>query len=197
MPGLTLNNLDKYISELPSLSTVVTRLLSLLQRQDVTMAALTTELNKDQALTARILRIANSPFYGFPSHISSLQHASTLLGLHTMHSIITAAGIISHFPLAKDDGFDRLTFWQHAIGTGIAAQVLSKPSGFDADQAFTAGLLHDIGKLVLAAYFEEDFSRVMAYRDEHQCLLRKAEKAVRSEERRVGKECRSRWSPYH
>ncbi len=176
--GLTFDKLDSQIGQLPSLSIIVTRLLVLLQRDDVTMAALTAEIARDQALATRILRIANSPFYGLSSHIGSLQQAGTLLGLHTMHSIITAAGIIGHFPPRQDTGFDRFSFWLHAIGTGIAAQVIARRSGLDSEQAFTAGLLHDIGKVVLTAYFEQDFARVLVYRDEHDCLIREAEQEV-------------------
>lgn len=178
MTNLTLQNLDKHISHLPSLSSIITRLLGLLQRDDVSMALLTAEIAGDQALVARILRIANSPFYGLSSHIGSLQQAGTLLGLHTMHGIITAAGIIGHFPPQQDSGFDRCSFWLHAIGTGITAQVLARRSGLDSEQSFTAGLLHDIGKVVLAAYFEQDFVRVLEYRDQHDCLIREAEQQV-------------------
>lgn len=178
MSTLNLDNLDKQIGQLPSLSAIVTRLLTLLQRDDITMAALMSEIGNDQALTARILRIANSPFYGLSTHIGSLSHAGTLLGLHTLRGIITAAGIIGHFPSQQDKHFDRQSFWLHAIGTGIAAQVLARRSGLDPEQAFTAGLLHDLGKLVLAAYFQDDFARVLTWRGEHGCLIREAEQSV-------------------
>lgn len=176
--NLTLDNLDRKVQQLPSLSVIVTRLLTLLQNSDITMAALTEEISKDQGLTVRILRIANSPFYGMSSRIDNIQQAGTLLGLHTIHGIIVAAGIIGHFPPQEDQSFDRQSFWLHSIGTGCCAQVLARHAGLDPEQAFTAGLLHDIGKLVLAAYFEDDFSRVLVWRDEHGCLLREAEESV-------------------
>ncbi|VAX07070.1 hypothetical protein MNBD_GAMMA25-779 [hydrothermal vent metagenome] len=175
---LTLDNLEQKVQQLPSLSAIVTRLLALLQDTDITMAALTTEISKDQALTARVLRIANSPFYGMSSHIDNLQQAGTLLGLHTIHGIITAVGIIGHFPPQENQRFDCYSFWLHSIGTGCCAQVIARHTGLDPEQAFTAGLLHDIGKLVLAAYFEDNFSRVLAWRDKHDCLIREAEESV-------------------
>ncbi len=178
MKTLTPDNMERKVQQLPSLSAIVTRLLGLLQHEDVTMAALMVEIGNDQALTARILRIANSPFYGLSTRICSLQHAGTLLGLRTLQGIITAAGIIGHFPAQQDPGFDRHSFWLHAIGTGCCARVLAHHSGLDTEQAFTAGLLHDIGKVVLAAYFENDFARVLVWRDKHDCLIREAEQAV-------------------
>ncbi len=175
---LMLDNLEQKVQQLPSLSAIIARLLNLLQREDISMKVLIMEISKDQALMARILRIANSPFYGLSSRISSLQHAGILLGLHSLQGIITATGVMGHFPAGQDQVFNRQSFWQHAIGTGIAAQVLARHSGLDVEQAFTAGLLHDIGKLVLVVYFENEFIQVLAWRDEHDCLIREAEQAV-------------------
>ncbi|MCW9023830.1 MAG: HDOD domain-containing protein [Gammaproteobacteria bacterium] len=178
MAKLTRESLSKEIQQLPSLSVIVTHLLTQLQRDDVAMAELMEEASHDQALAARILHIANSPFYGLSAHIGSLKDAGTMLGIHTLYNIVTAAGIIGHFPPAEDQNFDRHSFWQHVIGTGICARVLAHHAGMDQELAFTAGLLHDIGKVVMAVYFEEDFARVLAYRDEHDCLIREAEQAV-------------------
>jgi len=178
MASLNINNLDREVRELPSLSAVVSQLLTLLQRDDVAMAELMEEIGRDQGLAARILRIANSPFYGLSSRIGSLTDAGAMLGVHTLSNIVTAAGIMGQFPATEDESFDRLSFWQHAIGVGTCARVLARHGGLDPEVAFTSGLLHDIGKLVMAAYFEDDFSQVLAYRDEHDCLLRDAEQAV-------------------
>ncbi|NOX75469.1 MAG: HDOD domain-containing protein [Gammaproteobacteria bacterium] len=178
MSQLNLRNLDHEIHQLPSLSVVVTQLLELLGHDDLTMTQLMTLVGKDQALAARILRIANSPFYGLSRRVGSLQDAGTLLGIHTLGNIVTAAGVMGHFPPGGGDGFDRLSFWQHAIGVGTCARVLARHGGLDAEMGFTAGLLHDMGKLVLASYFTSDFAAVLTWRDEHDCLLRDAEQAV-------------------
>ncbi len=178
MASLNINNLDREVRELPSLSVVVSQLLTLLQRDDVAMLELMEEIGRDQGLAARILRIANSPFYGLSTHIGSLKDAGAMLGIHTLSNIVTAAGIMGHFPPTEDESFDRQSFWKHAIGVGICARVLARHSGLDPEVAFTSGLLHDIGKLVMAAYFEADFSLVLACRDEHDCLLRDAEQVV-------------------
>ena len=178
MTVLTRGNLAREVRELPSLSAIVTQLLTMLQREDVAMADLMEEIGRDQALAARILRIANSPFYGMSTHIGSLKDAGTMLGVHTLYNIVTAAGIMGHFPPTRDDHFDRISFWRHAIGTGVCARVLARYAALEPELSFTAGLLHDIGKLVMAVYFVDDFSRVLAYRDTHDCLLREAEEAV-------------------
>ncbi len=175
---LTRESLDKEIQQLPSLSTIVMEVLRLLDQGDVDLPALMKKIGQDQSLAARVLRVVNSPFYGFPARIGSLKDAGMMLGVHSLRNIVTAAGIMGHFPPGKDESFGRLSFWQHAIGTGVAANVLARHCGLDQEVAFTAGLLHDIGKLVMTVYFPADFAQVLAWRDAQDCLLRDAEQAV-------------------
>jgi putative nucleotidyltransferase with HDIG domain len=177
-PQLTRATLDKEIQQLPALSVIVTEVLTLIDQGDVELTVLMQKIAQDQALAARVLRVVNSPFYGFSRHIASLKDAGMMLGVHTLRNIVMAAGIMGHFPPGKDEGFDRLSFWQHAIGTGVAAKVLASQCGLDEETAFTAGLLHDVGKLVMAVYFPADFDQVLAMRDARDSLLKDAEKAV-------------------
>lgn len=178
MSNLSLTNLEQQVQQLPSLSLVVNRVLTLLQRKDVTVSILVAEIQHDQGLTVNILRIANSPFYGLSTRIDNLGDAITLLGLSTLQCIIMAVGVIGHFPPSNDRNFNSHSFWLHAIGTGSCARVLALYVGLDAEKAFTVGLLHDIGKVVLAAYFEDDFAQVLAFRDQQDCLIRTAEHSV-------------------
>jgi putative nucleotidyltransferase with HDIG domain len=175
---LTVQQLDTEIQQLPSLSLVVTEVLSILERGNVDLSTLMRKVSQDQALAARVLKVANSPFYGFSRDVGSLREAGIMLGTHTIKHIVTAVGIINHFSLDDNELFDHVAFWQHAMGTGICAKVLSRHCGFDQETAFTAGLLHDVGKLVMAAHFTEDFIQILAYRDEHDCLLKDAEASV-------------------
>ncbi|GMR19462.1 MAG: HDOD domain-containing protein [Gammaproteobacteria bacterium] len=175
---LTRATLEKEIQQLPALSVIVTEVLTMIDRGDVELVVIMQKIGQDQALAARILRVVNSPFYGFSRHIGSLKDAGMMLGVHTLYNIVMAAGIMGHFPPGEDQGFDRLSFWQHAIGTGVAAKVLAGHCGLHQETAFTAGLLHDIGKLVMAAYFPADFDRVLAARNAQDCLLKDAEQLV-------------------
>ncbi len=177
-PQLTRAILEKEIQQLPALPAIVSEVLALFDRGGVDLVVLMQKIGQDPALAARVLRVVNSPFYGFSRHIGSLKDAGMMLGVHTLRNIVTAVGIMSHFPPGGDVGFDRLSFWQHAIDTGVAAKVLAGHCGLDGETAFTAGLLHDIGKLVMAAYFPADFEQVLTTRDERDCPLREAEQAV-------------------
>lgn len=178
MAKLTLKSLDSEIQQLPSLSVIVMEVLSLIEKGDVNLPVLMKKIAQDQALAARVLKVANSPFYGFSRNIASLKDAGIMLGIHTVQHIVTAAGIIGHFSAEENQCFDRAAFWQHSIGTGICAKMLANHCSLDQETAFTAGLLHDIGKLVMAVHFSDDFQEILGYRNEHDCLLKDAEKAV-------------------
>ncbi len=194
MEPLTLDQVAKAIQQVPSLSAVVMEILASFDRQDIEMADLARKLGQDQGLTARVLRVANSPFYGMSSKVGTVQEAVVVLGLHSVRSLVAAAGIIGQFPQTEHQDFDRTGFWQHSIGTAACAQTLAKRLGKDSALAFTAGLLHDIGKLALDAYFHEDYQRALAYRLAEDATLQEAELAVLGlDHTLVGHELASRW----
>lgn len=166
------------VHQLPSLSVVVRELLDSFEGDNVRIPQLVSKINRDQGLAARVLRVANSAFYGFPGNIGSINEAVVVLGFHAVRSLALASGIIGQFSPAEGKQFDRLAFWQHAIGTGVAARVLANVLGRNAEEAFAAGLLHDVGKLVLDAHFHEDFCAVLSYVKNNDCTMLEAEKSV-------------------
>lgn len=172
---LTLEQLDQKIQKIPSLPRVVTKILNMIDQGDFNVGDLGKVISQDPGIAARTLHIANSPFYGVPGEVGSINEACVLLGVHTIRSIVLANGIINAFPIDNVGKFDRFEFWRHAAGTGVASRVLAKHHGYDEWLAFTAGLLHDIGKLVQDVYFHEVFEQVLQYREAEDCLLREAE----------------------
>lgn len=176
LPSLT--EVEAAIGQLPALPTIIMEVLRVIDSGAAEMMVLDRLISNDQGLASRILRIANSPFYGMSTHIDTIKDACVLLGVHTLRHLTLACGVISRFPPGKDGGFDRLQLWRHAVGVGIAARVLATRCHLDADQAFTAGLLHDIGKLALDTCFPAQYAQVLKYRDSADCSLRAAELAV-------------------
>lgn len=164
------------VRQLPSLSVVVADLLASLSREDMDTASLVNKIAQDQGLAARVLRVANSPFYGLSSRVGGVHEAVVVLGFHAVRSLALAAGIINVFPRGAGK-FDRLAFWQHAVGTGVCARVVAARLGQDPESAFTAGLLHDIGKLAVHVYFPEVFDAVLACRGDDTALV-EAERLV-------------------
>lgn len=194
MGKLTIEQVIKGVQQVPSLSAVVLEVLASFDRENIEIAGLVQKLGQDQGLTARVLRVANSPFYGISSKVGSVGEAVVVLGFHNVRSLVAAAGIINQFPVSEGNGLDRLAFWRHGLGTAVCAQVLAKALGRDQALAFTAGLLHDVGRLVLDAYFHDDFKAAMAHRMAEDSTLLDAELAVLGvEHAQVGFELARRW----
>lgn len=190
----SLPEVEAAIGQLPALPTIILEVLRVIDSGEAEMLALDRLISNDQGLASRILRIANSPFYGMSSHIDTIKDACVLLGVHTLRHLTLACGVISRFPPGKEGGFDRLQLWRHAVGVGIAARVLAERCHVDADQAFTAGLLHDIGKLALDTCFPAQYAQVLSHRDSADCSLRAAELAVLGfDHSEVGVQLGKRW----
>jgi putative nucleotidyltransferase with HDIG domain len=168
----------KQIQDLPSLPAIVMDLLNSIDQEDLDIGVLAQKVTLDQALTAKTLRFANSSFYGTPTKVTTIQQAITVLGVQTVRNLITAAAMTGCFPKGKINFFDFKAFWRHSIATAICANVLARHLRINQDYAFTAGLLHDIGRLVLVTRFPDFYEQVLAYRAEHDCYLIEAERAV-------------------
>lgn len=191
---LTIEQVVKAVQQVPSLSAVVAEILASFDKQNLDLDDLAQKLNQDQGLTARLLRVANSPFYGMSGKIGSVNEALVVLGFHNVRSLVSAAGIISQFSESENNGLDRVGFWQHGIATAVCAQVLAKDAGQNQALAFTAGLLHDIGKLVLDAYFCDNFRQTLAHQAAKDTNLIEAEHAVLGvDHSAVGFELAKRW----
>lgn len=182
------------IHRLPSLPAVVLELLTSLGQDDVNTEALAQKIAQDQALTAKTLRLANSSFYGMENQVTTMQEAIAILGFRTVRSLVTTAALIGTF---ANDGHTRVNltpFWRHAIAVAVCARELASGLKLNAEYAYIAGLLHDIGRLVLVTQFPSDYAAAMAYRKTHDCLVLQAEKAVLGvDHARVGYVLVQRW----
>jgi len=118
------------------------------------------KISQDPPMVVRILRIANSSFYGMSREISSLQQAIVLLGLKRVKNMLLGACFSNILPVRHKD-FDYPLFWHHSMAVADCARQLAIYTGSGQDIAFTAGLLHDIGLLVIVLLFPDDFSRII------------------------------------
>ncbi|HAT33145.1 MAG TPA: histidine kinase [Janthinobacterium sp.] len=175
---LTYDDVVANLTDLPSLPAVVMELLNSIDQEDVDISVLAKKVSHDQALTAKTLRLANSSLYGLQVKVTTIQQAITYLGFQTTRNLITAAAVTGCFPEGQCEGFDDKAFWHHSIATAACAKVLARQIRFNQDYAFTGGLLHDIGRLVLVTSFPQHFARVISYRVAHDCSMLVAERAV-------------------
>ncbi|MFS2004829.1 HDOD domain-containing protein [Duganella sp. CT11-25] len=175
---LSYDDVVRNLDDLPSLPAVVMELLNSIDQDDIDISVLAKKVSHDQALTAKTLRLANSSLYGLQVKVTTIQQAITYLGFQTTRNLITAAAVTGCFAEGHCPGFDHKAFWRHSIATAACAKVLARQMRFNQDYAFTAGLLHDIGRLVLVSCFPNQYSETIAYRAQHDCYLLEAERTV-------------------
>ncbi len=175
-----LKRVTQSIIGLPTLPTVVSQMIGLIDNPRTSARAVARLIATDQALTAKILKLANSAFYGFPRTIATVNHAVVVLGFETVKSLGLSVSVLERFAGGgPETSFDRQRFWEHSIAVGVAAQLLGARLRYRVQgEAFAAGILHDIGKLILSQYFPDEFARVMAMVREENVYIGKAEEAV-------------------
>ncbi len=170
------------IAGLPTLPSILENLNKLMMNPDTSANDVAELIQKDPAITSKILRVVNSSFYGFPRRIKTITHAIVILGFNTVKSIVLSTSIFEMFGEDEQEGglFNHREFWRHSIGCGAAARVISQKTDLstEGEEFFIAGLLHDLGKIVLDQHLEEEFGKVLNYTREHDCLIVEAEEEV-------------------
>jgi putative nucleotidyltransferase with HDIG domain len=143
--------LSRRIGRLPTLPQAVLDVMALLRDEASSGEACAAAIARDGGMTAVVLRLANSAFYGAAGRVASVRDALHLLGRRTLAGVLTTAAVCTRLERPVCEGFDFVAFWRHGLATAIAAQSLARELALDDDVAFTAGLLHDVGIAVLAS----------------------------------------------
>jgi putative nucleotidyltransferase with HDIG domain len=156
-------NLEHYlkgIGDLPPMPDIAARVLRAVEGGDCSVHDLRLIIERDPAIVARILKVANSALYGFARQIDTLSHALALLGMQTVRNLVLAASISQMF--ARYGLMEKLIF-EHASLCGPVAHRLARyvAGKWDPEEAFVAGLLHDMGKIVLANSYRDEYENVV------------------------------------
>ena len=155
------------VGELPTLPHVVQKLASMIGRPNVSAEEIGILIEKDQVLSAKVLRLANSPFYGFPSRIASVAHAVVVLGLNVVKGLTLCA---TAFDMMRNAGMNEL--WRHSLGVAITSHILGTKAGMkNPEEVFVGGLLHDIGKVVLYVKWTDVGQQIVAARQTSHFLM--------------------------
>lgn len=156
------------LHDLPAFPVIVTRLLELTQDQNSSIGDLVRAVESDPAITARLLRIANSPYYSFQRQISTVRESIIVLGFDEVRRL--ALNLTIHKNLVnKGSGklFNQLLFWRHSLAVAIIAKKLAHETKLvDPEEAYVAGLLHDIGKSLLEHHGKISYNEFLEYIDE-------------------------------
>jgi HD-like signal output (HDOD) protein len=168
------------VQGLPTLPSMLNNINQMILNPRTSAKEVAQVISSDPALTSKVLRVVNSSFYGFPNRITTITHAIVILGFNTIKSIVLSSTIFDVFRrTVKPGDFDRTEFWKHSIGCGAAAKVLGRRLGYPMlEELFIAGLLHDVGKIVMDQFLSDKFQEVLGLVRQNDLLIADAEMQV-------------------
>ncbi len=168
------------IDNLPAPSPFLQKLLSIMPDNEGAPERLNEIIVTDPGVSAQVLRVANSAYFGFPGRISTISKAILLLGPREVWSISVGIAFKQQFSgIYVSPAFDLKAFWRHSYFTGIIEGMMAKEvtsGSVTSDEAMIMGLLHDLGRLVMASYFVEKYEQIDAYRRKHGLIPIEAER---------------------
>ena len=190
--------IDDYINSvrlLPAAPRIVPELLRLLKQPDVESGKVVKLISFDPALTANILRICNSAYFAAAVPTFDLQEAVTRVGFQQVYQLVVAATGAKLLGAAqKGYGLDSGELWKHSVATAVAAQLIAKKLGDDENLVFTAALLHDLGKIILASSLEGVYFKLIQETEtRQQSLLESEKKFLGVQHAEVGGRLLERW----
>lgn len=146
------------IRNLPSIPTVIFEVSRRLDNPLTNASELAEIINKDQGMVARILTVANSPLYGLPRKVSTIEFAIVILGFENIKNIITALSMIETLKGGADRYWNRKKYWSHSFATASISKKIADDLGYaKSGEAFTVGLLHDLGISILQRFLHNEF----------------------------------------
>ncbi len=150
------------VEDLPTLPRTVLRITELVNDPRASAKDLSIIITDDQVLTARLLKLVNSSFYGFPQRVSTVTGAIVLLGFDAIRNLLLTTSVLDLFPARiAHVRRDQEQLWDHSLGCAIGAKAIGNFLRHDKlEELFVAGLLHDIGKIVEMMFLPDEFARI-------------------------------------
>jgi len=175
---LDLRKLVEQNPQISSLPTIFYQINEAVEDPECSFVEIGQIISGDPALSARLLRIVNSSFFGFPSKIETIAHAVTIVGTAQLHDLALATTVVNQFKNVPKNVINMEKFWLHSVATGLAARVIAVyRRELNADRFYLMGMLHDLGRLVLFLNAPEQMEKVMS-RYAEEGLLHHAENQV-------------------
>lgn len=144
------------INTLPTIPSVLKKLLAVIENPRISLAEISSFISNDPALATKVLKMVNSPIYGFPGRISSVNQAVILLGLNVVKGLLLGVSVFDLMQRAM------IGLWEHSIGCAVVARIIAQRKQFkEPEEVSAGGLLHDIGKVILILQFPDDYQKAM------------------------------------
>jgi len=174
----------QHVANLPTLPQVATHLLRIINEPLTSSSDVANVIGQDISLSSKVLRLANSAFYGIPHSITNINNAIVVLGFKVINTMVLSLTVFDLFPESNKSArlFDRKAFWLHSLSCGLIAKYLASKIKkfilFDPEEAFCAGLLHDIGKVVMEQYLHQEFHKALQLAKQKKIPLFEAESQI-------------------
>ena len=174
-----LKMIQKKESDLPTLSVVIDRIISVASNEKTTTENLAEVISYDQGMTHKLLKLANSIYYAQKTKVETIKRSITIIGFDEIIGIALGMGILSSFTDKSGLTLDMKALWIHNIGVATVSKELAKKTNPGiANQIFIPALLHDMGKVIFSIYFKDEYRKVRQYAMENKKPLYSAENAV-------------------
>ena len=177
----TLRRLVTQLSLLPTVPTIYLELVRELQVTSPSLERATAVISRDPAMTAKILQLVNSAFFGLPRHLESLDEAIAYVGVDLIKALVLCVPVFSRFDAVRVKDFSPTAIWEHSWRTGVLARRIAAAENLEravCEESFLAGLLHDVGKLVLIANLPTLCREAAALKQKNQIPLHAAEREI-------------------
>jgi len=159
------------IDALPTIPNILKKLLNIIENPKISLDAMGSFISNDPVLTSRVLKIVNSPIYGFPGRISSIKQALILLGLNVVKGMLLGVSVFEAMQKTM------VGLWEHSLGCAIVARLIAeKKKMSDPEEVSVAALLHDIGKVVMGLKFPDKYRKTIADAESKEIFIFDAEK---------------------
>ena len=162
-----LKALVQKVTDLPTLPAMMATITRLMQDPRTSAEELGRAISTDPALVSKVLKLVNSAFYGFPGRIATITQAIVILGFSTIRNVVLTTSVLKAFGKGGTAGVDVGLFWEHSLLTGAIARALAmeRKANF-VEETFIAGLLHDMGRIVLSQKLPAEFEKVLKIKQE-------------------------------
>jgi signal transduction histidine kinase/HD-like signal output (HDOD) protein len=183
------------LDHLPTLPQILLKLIHTCGEDSANAGDISEIVEKDPALSSRILRLVNSAYYSLPYNVSSIRQAVSLVGTGTVKNLAFCASVCEAFRKTKKaSGFNIKRYWWHSLRCGLLSRLLAKEINYSQpEEAFLCGLFHDIGILVLWVHFGDTYGRILAEHLHNEEALLAAEVRLGATHSEVGAWLLRRW----
>ncbi len=159
-----IDRVKESIDQMPTLSPVIHKITEVANNVKSSAQDLTDVIQLDPVLTAKVIRMVNSAYFGLPQEIKSLKQAVVMLGLNTIKNVALSSAFLGKVNLKANTSLNGQDFWKHSLGVGVATKLIARKMNVDQkllEEYFIAGLIHDIGKVLINNFFPDEMNRVL------------------------------------